>query len=52
MTTQSCRKAATLRTRPKGWAAPLCWAATLAFNLATAVLFCRSVNQVIAFYQP
>jgi hypothetical protein len=48
---QGCAAAATLRLRPRGRAAVLSWATTLAFNLATAALFCRSVNEVIAFYQ-
>jgi hypothetical protein len=48
---QGCAAAATLRLRPIGWAAPLWWAGTLAFNLVTALLFCRSVDGVIAFYQ-
>ena len=48
---QGCAVAATLRIRPTDWAAPLWLAGTLAFNLATAVLFCRSVDGVIQFYQ-
>jgi hypothetical protein len=48
---QGCATAATLRVRPTARAAPLWWAATLAFNLATAALFFRSVDGVIAFYQ-
>jgi hypothetical protein len=48
---QGCAVAATLRIRPTGRAAPLWWAGTLAFNLATAMLFCRSVDGVIEFYQ-
>lgn len=48
---QGCAVAATLRVRPTGRAAALWWAGTSAFNLATAVLFCRSVDGVIAFYQ-
>lgn len=48
---QGCAVAATLRVQPRSWAAPLWWAATLTFNLTTAMLFCRSVDQIIAFYQ-
>jgi hypothetical protein len=48
--TQGCAAAATLRIRPRGRAVVLWWAGTFVFNLATSVLFCRSVNGVIAFY--
>ena len=48
---QGCAAAATLRLRPRGRTAGLWWAGTVAFNLATALLFCRSVNGVIGFYQ-
>ncbi len=48
---QGCAAVATGRIRPKGPAVPIWWAATLAFNLATAALFFRSVNGVIPFYQ-
>jgi hypothetical protein len=48
---QGCAAAATMRIRPVGWSAGLWTAATLSFNLATAVLFCRSVDEVINFYQ-
>jgi hypothetical protein len=48
---QGCAAAATLRVRPGASAAPLWCAGTLAFNLATALLFFRSVDEVIAFYQ-
>ena len=47
---QGCAAAATLRIRPRAGTAPLWWAATLAFNLSTAALFVRSVDEVIAFY--
>jgi hypothetical protein len=48
---QGCAVAATLRVRPRASAAPLWCAGTLAFNLVTALLFFRSVDGVIAFYQ-
>ena len=48
---QGCAAAATLRIRPTDRAAPLWLAGTLAFNLATAMLFCRSMDGVIQFYQ-
>ncbi|MEM8873559.1 MAG: MBOAT family O-acyltransferase [Planctomycetota bacterium] len=48
---QGCAAAATIRIRPTGWAAGLWWARTMAFNLATTVLFCQSVDEVISFYQ-
>jgi len=48
---QGCAVAATLQLRPRGRAAPLWVAGTLAFNLATTALFCRSVNALIPFYQ-
>jgi hypothetical protein len=48
---QGCAVAATLRLRPRASVVPLWWAGTLAFNLVTAWLFFRSVDEVIAFYQ-
>jgi hypothetical protein len=48
---QGCAAAATLRVRPRGGQAVVWWAGTVAFNLVTAVLFCRSVDGVIGFYQ-
>jgi hypothetical protein len=48
---QGCAVAMTLRVRPRGRTAVLWWAGTLAFNLGTAVLFFRSVDGVIGFYQ-
>jgi hypothetical protein len=48
---QGCATAATLRVRPRRWAALLWWAGTSAFNLTTALLFFRSVDGVIAFYK-
>jgi hypothetical protein len=48
---QGCAVAATLRLRPRVSMVPLWWAGTLAFNLVTALLFFRSVDEVIAFYQ-
>jgi hypothetical protein len=47
---QGCAVAATLRIRPTGISAAMWWAATMAFMVATAILFCRSVDEVIAFY--
>jgi hypothetical protein len=47
-----CAVVATMRVRPSGWAAPLWIAGTLAFNLATSVLFFRSVDAVLPFYCP
>lgn len=41
---------ATLRWRPKGLHAVVGWALTLAFNLATSVIFFISVGQVAPFY--
>ena len=43
--------AATLRVKPRKWGAVLWVAATLVFNVATAVLFFASVNHVLPFYQ-
>jgi hypothetical protein len=40
----------TMRLRPTGWNALLGIVATLAFNLATAVLFFQSVNAIAPFY--
>jgi hypothetical protein len=40
----------TMRLRPSGWMALVGIAATLAFNLATALLFFKSVNMVLPFY--
>jgi hypothetical protein len=48
---QGCAAAATMRVRPRGRTAPLWWVGTLAFNLVTALMFFRSVDGVIAFYQ-
>jgi hypothetical protein len=48
---QGCAVAATLRVRPSASAVPLWCAGTLAFNLVTSMLFFRSVDGVIAFYQ-
>jgi hypothetical protein len=48
---QGCAAAGTLRIRPRGGAAALWWAGTLAFNLVMAVIFFRSVDGVIGFYQ-
>ncbi len=47
---QGCAAAATLRIRPNGWKAALWVAATLGFNLATAVFFFASVNGMVPFY--
>jgi hypothetical protein len=47
---QGCAAAATLRIRPNGWSAMLWGAATLGFNLATAVFFFASVNGMVPFY--
>jgi hypothetical protein len=41
---------ATLRWRPSGAVVPVAIAATLAFNLASGVLFFASVNHVVPFY--
>jgi D-alanyl-lipoteichoic acid acyltransferase DltB (MBOAT superfamily) len=40
----------TSRLQPRGWHALPCIAATIAFNLAAALLFFRSVNTVLPFY--
>jgi hypothetical protein len=47
---QGAAAAATLRVRPRGWLVAPAVALTLAFNLATLVLFGMSVNQVVPFY--
>src|SRR5260370_20964948 len=50
---QGCAAAATLRIRPNGWSAMLWGAATLGFNLATAVFFFASVkNTAVASVEP
>jgi len=41
---------ATLRVRPRGWRAALAILLTLAFNVATGVLFFKSMNAVVPFY--
>ena len=43
---------ATLRFRPRGWQSVLSWALTLAFNLASSILFFYSVGQIMPFYVP
>ena len=48
---QGIAVAATMRMRPRGWAAAAAVAMTFAFNLATGVLFFASVNGVVPFYQ-
>ncbi|HZN64890.1 MAG TPA: MBOAT family O-acyltransferase [Tepidisphaeraceae bacterium] len=45
-----CATLATMRVKPRGAAVPLWVAGTLAFNLASAVLFFRSVDAVVPFY--
>jgi hypothetical protein len=44
--------AATYRLRPRGYALPLCIAATIAFNLLASVIFCQSLNEIVPFYSP
>ncbi len=41
----------TARLKPKGWRRAVGIAATLAFNLATGVLFFASMDEVVPFYQ-
>ena len=48
---QGLAVAATLRIKPRGTRAVFWTAATLAFNLATGVLFFASLNQVLPIYQ-
>jgi hypothetical protein len=42
----------TMRLRPTGWKMPIGVIATLAFNLATAVLFFKSVDAIAPFHAP
>jgi hypothetical protein len=46
----ACATLATMRVKPRGAAVPLWVAGTLAFNLASAVLFFQSVDAVVPFY--
>jgi hypothetical protein len=48
---QGVAVAATLATRPKGWAKVPSIAATLAFDLATGSLFFASLDEVVPFYE-
>ncbi len=43
---QGLAVAVTLRLRPRGAAAVVCWAGTLAFNLATSVVFLADWDEV------
>ena len=47
---QGVAVAATMRLKPRGAAAAVSVVLTLAFNLASGVLFFASVNQVVPFY--
>lgn len=47
---QGCATVATLRVKPRGRAVPLWIAATVAFNLASSLLFFRSVDSIVPFY--
>jgi hypothetical protein len=47
---QGCAVAATVRVRPAGWRAAPWMTGTLAFNLASSVLFFASMNGVVPFY--
>lgn len=47
---QGCAVAATERIKPRGWQTIPWNAGTLAFNLATSVLFFASLNEVVPFY--
>lgn len=47
---QGCAVASTVRLKPKGSAALPAIAATLAFNLASSVIFFASLNAVVPFY--
>jgi hypothetical protein len=47
---QGVAVAGTMRLRPRGWAAAGGVAVTLAFNVATGVLFFASMNGVVPFY--
>lgn len=47
---QGAATAATMRLRPRGWPRLLGIALTLAFNLATGLLFVAGVNAVLPFY--
>jgi hypothetical protein len=47
---QGCAAVATLRVKPRGRAVPLWVAGTLAFNLASSLLFFRSVDSIVPFY--
>jgi hypothetical protein len=49
---QGCAVAATARVKPRGLGAIPWIAATLAFNLATGILFFASVNELVPFYVP
>ena len=42
--------AATLKVRPRGWRAVAWGTGTLAFNLASSVLFFASMDEVLPFY--
>lgn len=47
---QGAAAIATAQLRPTGWRAVACILATLAFNLATSLLFFASVNETMPFY--
>ena len=49
---QGVAAAASIRLRPVGWWLVLGQFLTIAFNLATSVLFFQSVNSVLPFYSP
>jgi hypothetical protein len=49
---QGVAAAASIRLRPAGWWLVLGQFLTIAFNLATSVLFFQSVNSVVPFYSP
>ena len=49
---QGCAAVATAHARPTGWTQSLWIAATVAFNLATSVLFFQSVDAILPFYWP
>jgi hypothetical protein len=48
---QGVAVALTLRVRPRGWGRVVGIALTLAFNLATGVLFFASIDEVLPFYE-
>jgi MBOAT, membrane-bound O-acyltransferase family len=47
---QGVAVAATLRLRPRGWAAVLCTLGTLVFLYASSVVFFASANEIVPFY--